>query len=303
MAKISSGKLHQSYDSSMGFGIAIGDMISRIRSDMPSIPKFKRADLITTGTLHALAKVMKGEPKSAFMSKLYKPEVEEWQATLNAWFKRVRLKYTPEAAEQFQKNLDADFQTLLKNAKDKDERYWRAESRETFLKIRFKTHEEKEAAEDAAERLHPVKLGHALSKYLERCISDLHGDTPASPSPAPNGEPWEPLRLSLGWSTDEEDVDDHSESTHLTTDSFARFAIDPDGDTEITAYDIEDAVINYLKKHDRSLLKTLDFDCESSLFWVGSTEPSSLATVAEILLRFSRDLQLFESYWKPKKKK
>ncbi|MEW4455785.1 hypothetical protein AB1L30_24165 [Bremerella sp. JC817] len=201
---------------------------------------------------------------------------------------------------RFKRTSTPDFQTLLKYAKDKDERYWRAESQETFLKIRFKTHEEKEAAEAAAERLHPVKLGHALSKYLERCISDLHGDTPASPSPAPDGEPWEPLRLSLGWSTDS---DDQTESTHLTIDSFARFAIDPDGDTEITAYDIEDAVINYLKKHDRSLLKTLDFDCESSLFWVGSTEPSSLATVAEILLRFSRDLQLFESYWKPKKKK
>jgi hypothetical protein len=288
MSKIHSAELHGNENASIEFGAAMVGAVQSVRESIAALATSRKADEYAPGAIHALRKLCEGEQASG---QIHRVEVEEWQATFFAWFERVKKHFPAKLAKPFQANAEDDFRTILKCATKMPESFWRNEVPKRHIQIAFKDAAALEAARDAAEEKHPVDLGSALHKYLESCIKELVGrKSPAQTKAAPlkkreDGQARMPiLRLSPS-----------GKQFSLSTDDFGCFDTPEnlEQDIVVTAYDVEDALKKHLRKNSPKILKSLRFDCESSLFVVRSADPSALAVAASALYAMAADLELF----------
>jgi hypothetical protein len=285
MSKIHSAELHRNENASILFGAALVGGVQHVRAHIAHLATSRKADEWAPGAIHALRKLCDGEKESG---QIHRIEVEEWQATFFAWFARVKKHFPANVAKKFQANAEDDFRTILKCATEMPEGFWRDEVPKRHIQISFKTYEALEAARDAAEEKHPVDLGSALHKYLESCVAELVGQkrpvkTKAAPPPAEVAP-----SLTIRFFPE-------AKHSSLSIDDFACFDTveDLEQDIVVTAYDVEDAVKKYLKANSPEILKSLRFDCESSMFVVRSKDPSALATVVAALYALAADQELF----------
>lgn len=275
MSKIFSAELHRNENASLMFGAALAGAVQHVRAHIADLATSRKADEWAPGAIHALRKLCEGEDQSG---QIYRSEVEQWQATFFAWFERVQKYFPPKLVKKFQANAEDDFRTILRCASNMPDNYWRDEAPKRHIQISFENAAALEAARDAAEEKHPVDLGSALHTYLESCVAELvGGKKPARPkkaSPSPAATQSLTIRFFPGRKHSSLSVDDFS--CFDTTENLVQ-------DIVVTAYDVEDAVKKYLQGASPKVLKSLRFDCESSLFVVRSTQPSALAAVVAAL--------------------
>lgn len=283
MSKIYSAELHGNENASIQFGAAIVGAVQSVRQGMANLETSRKADEYAPGAIHALRKLCEGEKESGHIHRI---EVEEWQASFFAWFNRVKKHFPDKLAKKFQTNAEDDFRAILKCATEMPESYWRREVPKRHIQLSFENDAALKAARHAAEEKHPVDLGSALHKYLQSCIAELMGQK--VPRQADTGPPpADTESLTIRFSSD-------GKQFSLSLNEFGCFDTPEDlaQDIVITAYDVEDAVKKYLKANSPKILKSLRFDCESSLFVVRSADPSALAAVVAALYAMAADHDL-----------
>jgi hypothetical protein len=297
MASIFSSDLHRNENASITFGGAILGVVWDVRSDIANLAKSRKADEYAPGAIHALRKLCEGEDSDC--GQIYRLEVEEWHATFLAWFERVKRFFPAQHAKKFLANAEDDFRVILESSVKMPESYWRDDVDKRRIKITFKNEEALDAAQLAAEEKHPVDLGNALHEYIGACIRRLVGETPqssgiaktvAGPSPAAFAP--RVTATDGGW--------------NLYLDDFDCFdkPADVEQDIVVTAYDVEDAVKNYMSANHATAAKAVDYDCESSLFCARVSKPDALSTLLQTLLQLATDQELFARFQiAPKKKK
>jgi len=256
-----------------------------VREQIASLATSRKADEWAPGAIHALRKLCEGERESGQIHRL---EVEEWQATFFAWFERVKKHFPPKLVKKFQANAEDDFRTILKCADGLPEYYWRSEAPKRHIQVSFKNEAALDAARDAAEEKYPVDLGSALHNYLESCVKELVGGKKKAAKPKAAPPPVETQSLTIRFFPG-------AKHSSLSVDDFSCFdsAENLEQDIVVTAYDVEDAVKKYLKAAAPKILKSLRFDCESSMFVVRSANPSALASVVAALYALAADHELF----------
>lgn len=295
MAKKVGAELHTGYDSSMAFGIVVSDAVKRVRTSVGALKTSKTVDEFALGAIHALAKLCKGETMDLFG--LYKIEAAEWQAQVKDWLARVQKKVPADSREAFVKNVEADMAVILKSASEMPEFMWRKDSLARTIEVSFPSQAALDTAMKAAEKKHPVELGSALAKYLDKCLGNLVGKEAAV----------EPLEED-----DESEDDDAEESSvsqtnvtmqlsiredgsfSLSTDDFEPFSTPAfaEEDQEVTAYALETALERYLKKVKHPLRKELSFDSESSLLAASSDSAEAIGMLAQLLITFATSDEL-----------
>jgi hypothetical protein len=283
MSKIYSAELHGNENASIMFGAALAGAVQDVRAHIDDLATSRKADEWAPGAIHALRKLCEGEGESG---QIYRTEVEQWQATFFAWFARVKKHFPAHLAKKFQANAEDDFRTILKCAGMRDNS-WRREAPKRHIQISFENYAALEAARDAADEKYPVDLGSALHKYLESCVAELvSGKKPAKAKAAPPPAQSESLTIRFF---------PRGKGGSLSVDDFGCFDSpeDLEQDIVVTAYDVEDAVKKYLQAAAPKILKSLRFDCESSLFVVRSTQPSALAALVAALYALAADHELF----------
>lgn len=285
MSKIHSAQLHGNENAGIEFGAAIAGAVQRVREQIAALKTSRKADEYAPGAIHALQKLCDGEDESG---QIHRIEVEEWQATFFAWFQRVKKHFPPKLVKKFQANAEDDFRTILKCATGLPEYYWRSDVPKRHIQISFENEAVLDAARDAAEEKYPVDLGSALHKYLESCVAELVGKK--RPAKTKQGAPPPTATESLT-------IRFFPSGKHhsLSIDDFACFdrPENLEQDIVVTAYDVEDAVKKYLKAAAPKILKSLRFDCESSMFAVRSANVSALTTVVAALYALAADHELF----------
>ncbi len=288
MAKIFSADLHCNENASIEFGAAIVGAVQNVRQSIAILANSRKADEYAPGAIHALRKLCAGEGKSSHIHRL---EVEEWHETFLAWFSRVKRWFPKELVEEFRANAEADFRILLKCASDTPESFWRKDVSARHIQISFPSDAALKAAREAADQKHPVKLGSALHKYLEVCVSQLIDEESREPSSTP-ASTIESNDLSLRLAIDDKKI------ASLNIDQFHCFdrPADLEQDIVVTAYDVEDALKGYLTDNAPDVLKAVQFDCESSLFVVRSSDRLVIANVIAGLLELVSDQDLFATY-------
>lgn len=301
MAKKEGAELHTGYYSSMAFGIVVSDAVKRVRVSVGELKTSKKLDEFALGAIHALAKLCKGETMDMFG--LYKIEAAEWQVLVKDWLARVQKKIPAESREAYVKNVEADLALILKAASEMPEFMWRKDALARTIQVSFPSQAALDAAMKAAEKKHPVDLGSALGKYLDKCIADLTGGKPAAAADAESDEDEEEAD-----ETDEVAVGQTSVSLQLsmredgsfslsTTDfepfSTAAFA---EEEQEVTAYALETGIERFLKKVKHPLRKAMSFDSESSLFSASSDDLEAIKQLAGIVVEFAAKEELREEY-------
>jgi hypothetical protein len=285
MSRIYSADLHGNENASIEFGAAIARAVQGVRAQIDTLATSRKADEYAPGAIHALRKLCEGEDTSG---QIHQVEVEQWHATFAAWFQRVKKHFSATLAKKFQANAEDDFRTILKCACRLPDNLWRNDLPKRYTQISFPNDAALDAARDAADEKHPVELGSALHKYLEACVADLvGGKRPAKAKPAatlPTATESLAVRFTPG-----------GKQSSLSIDNFGCFdtAENLEQDIVVTAYDVEDAVKKYLKASAPKILKSLRFDCESSLFVVRSADVSALGTVVTALYVLAADHELF----------
>jgi hypothetical protein len=285
MSKISSAQLHGNENAAIMFGAALAGAVQDVRAHIADLATSRKADEWAPGAIHALRKLCEGERESG---QIHRGEVEEWQATFFAWFQRVKKRFPATLAQKFQANAEDDFRTILKCATGMPEYFWRPDVHKRHIQISFENAAALQAARDAAEEKHPVDLGSALHKYLESCVAELVGKKRPAKTKKAAPPPAETESLTIRFSPG-------GKQSSLSIDDFSCFDTPEnlEQDIVVTAYDVEDAVKKYLKAASPKILKSLRFDCESSLFVVRSKDPSALATVVTALYALAADHELF----------
>ena len=290
MAKIFSSEIHLNDNASIQFGAAIVCAVRDVRQGIAQMAKSRKADEYAPGAIHALRKLCDGESGRGH---IHRKEVEEWQACFLAWFKRVKRWIPDEYVDGFLANAKDDFRVILDCSDNMSEDFWRKEVDERDIKITFKNDDALKAARKAADEKQPVQLGSALHKYIERCIATLVQE-PVDETPAnahvdstPSSYLIEP-RFVL--------CDDGEFSMCLDNFDCFESADELAQDIVTTAYDVEDAVRNYVNTNCKDSVPDLDFDCESSMFCVRSATLESLAIVTEAIIRLATDRELYLQY-------
>jgi hypothetical protein len=171
------------------------------------------------------------------------------------------------------------------------ESFWRKSVDERHIRIIFRNENALKAARSAAEERHPVELGSALHKYIAACIETLVGNPPQAPSAAHATDDSQPAVFAPR-------VTIQDGSWLLYLDRFDCFdtSEDLEQDIVINAYDIEDAVQNYMSANHPAAAKRLRYGSESSLFCVGVSNLAALSTLLETLLLLATDRQLLVQY-------
>lgn len=304
MAKIYSDELHCNDNASIQFGSAILGAVGNVRRYVSILATSRKADEYAPGAIHVLRKLCDGEPHY-LISELHRQEVEEWKTVFFQWFERVKRHFPEEYRDAFRANAEDDFRVILAYSGGKlGDFEWRKEAEERHIKISFKNETALEAARKAADEMYPVRLGSALHQYIDRCIAKLMGDTnqddgladaqtdsespAASPIEQDNAEPsTRPLTFRF--------LKHPDDCFSLLVEQFDCFDSEEDLSQDIVtkAYDLEDAVKNYLLKNYSEIANTIHFDCESSMFCVRTNQQSSLVVVIEVLLLFATDPLLY----------
>ncbi|MEQ8791692.1 MAG: hypothetical protein RIC55_35845 [Pirellulaceae bacterium] len=291
MAKVSSGELHRNENAAIQFGAAIVVAVRNVRATMPQLISSRKADEYAPGALHALRKLCEGEGQCGH---IHRQEVEEWRTCFLAWFNRVKRWFPKQYADPFLAHAQDDFRVLLACANDAPESFWREKSHERDIVVTLKTQQALDDARRAAQQQHPVELGSALHKYLERCIAGLleapaEQRPPASPAESPAAADQLAPRITL-----------HADRTFsLRLDDFTCFdtAENLEQDIVTTAYDVEDAVRNYLAaKYLDNKPADLHYACESSQFCVYCPHIETLAIITEALIRLAADRDLYRQH-------
>jgi hypothetical protein len=285
MSKIYSAQLHGNENAGIEFGAAIVGAVQSVREQIAALETSRIADEWAPGAIHALRKLCEGEAESG---QIHRVEVEEWQATFFAWFERVKKHFPPKLVKKFQANAEDDFRTILKCATGMPEYFWRPDVPKRYVQISFKNEAALDAARDAAEEKYPVDLGSALHKYLESCVAELVGERRPAKTKKATPPPAEAASLTIRFFPG-------GKQSSLSIDDFACFDTPEnlEQDIVVTAYDVEDAVKKYLKVNSSKILKSLRFDCESSMFAVRSAHPAALATVVAAIHALAADHELF----------
>lgn len=304
MTKIFSSDMHGNDNASMSFNAAVlramSGVCEMVRSDIDNLSKSRKADEYAPGGIHALRMLCEGgfDENRYGSHYLVREEVEEWQEIFFAWFDRVKRHYPDEYRDQFLANAEDDFRVILECSRSPggSPGWWRKRAAERFIKIKFESPEAKETARRAANEKHPVDLGSALYIYLEKCIAQLL-DEPVDENkaaetdhPAEKRPDFDMLSARMMW--------EENGKLWLYLNCFECFDTPEDLEQDIvtSAYDVEEALQNYLKEHHTKILKQLKFDSESSMFCVSSKRPEALSLVTEVLLRFAADRELYLQY-------
>jgi len=304
MTKIFSSDMHGNDNASISFNAAVLSAMSgvcqMVRSRIDDLSKSRKADEWVPGSIHALRMLCEGGfDKDRYCDHyLVREEVEEWQETFFAWFDRVKRHYPDEYRDQFLANAEDDFRVILECSSNPglSPGWWRKSAAERFIKIKFESPEALQAARRAADEKHPVDLGSALFTYLDNCIAQLI-DEPVDENkaaetdrPAEKQPDFDMLSPRMMW--------DEDGNVWMYLNSFDCFDTPEDLEQDIvtSAYDVEEALQNYLKEHHVKSLKQLKFDSESSMFCVSSKRPEALSLVTEVLLRFATDRELYLQY-------
>jgi hypothetical protein len=169
MSKIHSSQIHHSYEASIGYGSSIIMIANEIRRSINGIKSYKKADLMTVGSIHALRMLCEGKPQH---SSLYKAEVLEWKQVFMDWFERIKKQIPEELSLEFKQNLEQDFDILLAHSEDEPEWYWREDSLKRQISISIKDEATLNLYQKNAEK-HFSKSGNSLHNYLEKCLDDL----------------------------------------------------------------------------------------------------------------------------------
>lgn len=290
MARIVSSELHRNDNASLMFGTAIVAAVRNVRPLIAILAGSRKADEHAPGAIHALRKLCEGEGQSG---SIYRQEVEEWKACFFKWFHRVKRWFPDEHADEFLANAEEDFRVILECSNEKPEYFWRSDVDERHLSVTFENEQALDAARKAAEEKHPVELGSALHKYIEKCIAALVEESGEEAPAVTRGENAPPPDLL------EPRIMMHDDGRmSLRFDRFDCFDAPEELEQDIvtTAYDVEDAVRNYVNAHCTDKAADLEFDCESSMFCVYSAHPGTIATITEVLLRLAADRELYVEY-------
>ncbi len=290
MARIFSSELHRNENASIEFGGAIVRAVRAVRQGISVLAKSRKADEYAPGAIHALRKLCEGEGQS---SHIYRLEVEEWKDFFFAWLNRVKRWFPDGYADEYEKNAEDDFRVILECANEMPEYFWRNEVDKRHIRVAFKNDKDLDAARKAAEEKFPVQLGSALHEYIDRCIATLVDEpVPESPPvPQEDGSP-RPDVLEPRFVVHDDGM------VSLCLDRFDLFDSIDDLTQDIvtTAYDVEDAVRNYITANCSETATSLDYDCESSMFCVRSENPETLAIVTHVLIRLATDRELYLQY-------
>lgn len=288
MARIHTSDLHGNENASITFAAAILGAVWDVRSSIANLARSRKADEYAPGAIHALGKLCEGEKECGHICR---QEVEEWHSTFLAWFDRVKRLFPAQLAKKFLANAEADFQAILACSVQMGDSFWRKSADERHIRITFKNDHALKAARSAAEEKHPVELGSALHKYLTACIDTLVGNLPPAPS-TPNATDDSPPAVFAPRVTIQDG------SWRLCLDQFDCFdsSEDLEQDIVVTAYDIEDAVRNYMSANHAAAAKGIRYGSESSLFCVRVSNLAALSTLLETLLLLASDHQLFVQY-------
>lgn len=177
MTKITSPQLHRGDNADLQFGACVIGVIREVRRSMRALAESRRADEAAPGAIYALQKLCEGNDGS----NVFTQEAEQWQATFFAWLDRVQRHIPKEYVETYRANAEEAFRVILEASHYMPESLWRNEANQRHLLISFPNDEAFRHACDAADEQHPVKPGHALSKYLERCARELTQDSTSRP--------------------------------------------------------------------------------------------------------------------------
>ena len=290
MATIYSSDLHRNENASITFGAAIVGAVWNVRSSISDLAHSRKADEYAPGAIHALRKLCEGESEMD-CGHIHRQEVEEWRSTFRAWFDRVKRLFPAKLAKKFLANAEDDFRAILACSVEMPESYWRGSVDERHIQITFKNDNALKAARSAAEAKHPVKLGSALHKYIEACIDTLVGNLPQAPHAASATDDSQPAVFAPR-------VTRQDGSWLVYLDQFDCFDSSQDLEQDIvtTAYDIEDAVRNYMSANHPAAAKALRYNSESSLFCVRVASLAALSTLLSTLLLLATDHQLMAQY-------
>lgn len=290
MASIYSSDLHGNENASITFSAAILGAVWKVRSSIPHLAHSRKADEYAPGAIHALRKLCEGEGEKV-CGHIHRQEVEEWRSTFRAWFDLVKRLFPAKLAKKFLANAEDDFQAILACSVQMPESFWRNSVDERHIQITFKNDNALEAARSAAEEKHPVKLGSALHKYIQSCIDTLVGNMPPAPNTATETEDAQPAVFAPR-------VTRQDGSWLLYLDQFDCFDSSQDLEQDIvtTAYDIEDAVRNYVSVNHPAAAKALRYNSESSLCCMRASNLAALSTLLKALLLLATDHQLLAQY-------
>jgi hypothetical protein len=295
MSKINSSELHKNENGAICFGAAIVGVVWDVRENIANLADSKKADEWAPGAIHAQRKLCEGERQCGHV---YTSEVEEWRAIFRAWFERVKRFFPATHAKKFLANAESDFKVILTASEPLPEYFWRKDSEQRHILIKFPNEAAREAACQAAEEKHPVDLGGALHTYLEKCANKLVGKASATSSTVIADQEPPPPEFAPR-------VTRNDGSWQVSLSEFNCFDSpeDLEQDIVVTAYDVEDSVRNYIKENHAADAKVLRYDCESSLFYASTKNRAALSILLQTLLMLATDRELFAQYRvKPKRK-
>ncbi|MDO5106143.1 hypothetical protein [Capnocytophaga sp.] len=274
--KITSSELQRNDFASMAFYRMANYAVKSIRVD---IEHYKTLDKINTaifGEIRALSLLC--EHFDGGDNPIMTEEANDWKTVLLDYCERNKRKIPKDLRDDFLKNLTADLDKIIAHSNNIPDFLWKDDAQKRDIVVSVQNQELKDKYNQLAENKYS-KLGGALQNYLLECLEKLDENAPQTeqePS-LPDETAFRPqLFASQG------------EFTLLVTD-FQVFLSEKEqkNDTEINAYDLEKRIKKHLKETDKSLLKTLDFDCESSLFSVRSKQLENVLSVHNTLMQWA----------------
>jgi hypothetical protein len=288
MGKINSADIHKSENASIAYGSCSLSIIREIRKDINVLHESKKADEWALGLLHALKEITENELTD---SSIHKIEVEEWKIIFFKWFERVKKHIPEDLRQSFKDNLEEDFNVILSKSNNLPEFHWRKQSLERQLVITVENENRLNLYQSEAEKKHPIKLGNALNVYVEKCLERLIDD---------GYEKKEMLEtktlVTNHFMPTFSVINDKNVCYVLTNFHFFDTKSNIEQDILINAYDLEDAVKEYLNDTKNGILNDLQFDCESSMFSVHAENMTILFELNTVLFTMGSHIDLKEKY-------
>ncbi|GJQ07292.1 hypothetical protein CAPN010_14500 [Capnocytophaga cynodegmi] len=278
--KITNSDLQRNDFASLAFFDAANCNVKNIRED---IEHYKTLDKIRTGIFGNIkALSLLSEHFDGGDNPIMTEEAQQWKIILLDYCERNKRKIPKALRDDFLRNLTSDLDKIIENSNDIPDFLWKndAQKREIIIKVENQTLKDKYIA---LAELKYSKLGGALQNYLLECLQKLEENEQKPEEPTISRKSTRSFRPHIFASSDNEYT--------LLLDDFDIFLTEKQHseDTEINAYDIEKRLKKYLKETNKPLLKTLFFDCESSLFSVRSQNLENLIQLQKALLHLAFD--------------
>ncbi|MCP1996316.1 hypothetical protein [Flavobacterium sp. HSC-61S13] len=288
--KVTTSEIHKNDFSAMGFYGAMNYSVKQIREAIGFYKNLRKVNTSIFGDIHALS--LLSVHSNNFDIPIIQKEAEEWKEILLKYFERIQKKIPEEIREEFKQNLSKDLEIIISKGKDYPEYRWKERYYQREITLTIKNEELKDRYEKLAEEIYKGKLGNALHNYIHDCLEKLDngGQEKLINSDATDNQKsiiFNPTYFKSN----------NTEFTYLLNDfNFFLNKAELENEVEINAYDIEKSINLFLADNDKSLLKHLRFDTESSLLSVQSDEIEHLITLNEYLLKIATDINLKMKY-------